>query len=113
MPDVSIPFGMTELPPEPRLDRKHGSPYDRGSADAYYHRHRHPHYFRGASYMSEEIPESAMTPAQLAEYHAGFDEQDERKDWGRWDEPESPPDESESEPDDDEPEDDETDATGD
>jgi len=38
-----------------RLDRGHGSPYDRGSADSYYQRSFRPHYFVGDTYKSDEI----------------------------------------------------------
>ena len=34
---------------------RHGSPRDRGSADAYYGRPMRPHYFSGATYQSKEI----------------------------------------------------------
>lgn len=36
-------------------DHRHGGPYDRGSADYYYGRPFNPHYFKGATYASEEI----------------------------------------------------------
>ena len=29
------------------IDRRHGGPYDRGSADSYYNRPRRPHYYKG------------------------------------------------------------------
>ena len=34
---------------------RHGGAFDRGSADSYYHRERRPHYFVGATYLSEEV----------------------------------------------------------
>ena len=34
---------------------RHGSPQDRGSADAYYGRHYDPHYYVGASITSERV----------------------------------------------------------
>ncbi len=63
-------------------DHRHGGPYDRGSADRYYGRNFRPHYFVGATYSSLEIKEQDMTKEQLAEYKLGYDEQDDRKDWG-------------------------------
>lgn len=63
-------------------DRRHGGPYDRGAADAYYGRPRDPHYFVGATYGSQPIPASDMSYEQLAEYNAGYDSTTDRKDWG-------------------------------
>ncbi len=37
------------------IDRRHGGPYDRGSADSYYRRPRRPHFFTEATYASDEI----------------------------------------------------------
>ena len=68
-----------------RLDRGHGSPYDRGSADSYYRRPRRPHFFTEATYASDEIEERFMTKQQIDEYNLGFDENEAAgnfKDWG-------------------------------
>lgn len=61
-------------------DRRHGGPYDRGSADAYYWRGRKPHYYVGATYGSERI--ETLTPEEIEAYNAGYDQQADRKDWG-------------------------------
>ena len=66
-----------------RLDREHGSPYDRGSADSYYRRGRNPHYYKGATARSDLVVE--LTAEELAEYHQGFDDNEASgnfKDWG-------------------------------
>lgn len=55
-------------------DKRHGGAYDRGSADSYYRRGRRPHYFVGATYSSQEVPEKDMTPAEIAAYNQGFDD---------------------------------------
>ena len=34
-------------------DKRHGGPFDRGAADAYYRRPFNPHYFVGPTYASE------------------------------------------------------------
>ena len=73
---------MSTLNSKPRLDREHGSPYDRGSADSWYQRPRNPHYFVGGSYKSEPITEELMTPEQVKEYHKGYDANVAFKDWG-------------------------------
>jgi hypothetical protein len=64
---------------------RHGGPFDRGSADSYYHRPRRPHFFTDATYQSDEIEERFMTKAQIAEYNAGYDYNEQfgdKKDWG-------------------------------
>ena len=67
-----------ELTPLPA----HGSPADRGSADAYYQRPRDPHYYPNGTYNGERIVPPQMTPEQVEEYNEAFDAQDEFKDWG-------------------------------
>jgi hypothetical protein len=61
---------------------RHGGAYDRGSADAYYHRLPCPHYFTGATYDSTEIEEVDMSEEEIAAYMAGYNETTDRKDWG-------------------------------
>jgi hypothetical protein len=61
---------------------RHGSPYDRGSADAYYERLFCPHYFKGATYQSEYVTIADMTIDEIEQYEQGFNECTERKDWG-------------------------------
>ena len=36
-------------------DRRHGSPYDRGSADRYYGRPANPHFYAGDTYSSDRF----------------------------------------------------------
>jgi hypothetical protein len=54
-------------------DMRHGGPWDRGSADAYYGRKRTPHYFKGPSYQSERVDEEDMTPEEIEAYNAGYE----------------------------------------
>jgi hypothetical protein len=61
---------------------RHGSPYDRGRADAYYGRLFCPHYFKGATYQSEYVTIADMTIDEIEQYEQGFNECTERKDWG-------------------------------
>lgn len=68
-----------------KYDKRHGGPYDRGSADAYYRRGFRPHYFKGATYTTEEVREENMTDEEIAAYSAGYDDTVEAgdfKDWG-------------------------------
>lgn len=65
-------------------DARHGGPFDRGSADSYYNRGRRPHFFTDATYQSMEIEERHMTKAQIAEYNAGYDYNEQfgaKKEW--------------------------------
>lgn len=62
-------------------DKRHGGPYDRGSADRYYGRSFQPHYFTGGTYSSKMVEESAMTAEEIAAYMAGWDEEFDRKEW--------------------------------
>lgn len=57
-------------------DPRHGGPYDRGRADAYYARPYAPHYFVADTYQSERIEGNQMTERQIADYTAGYTEQE-------------------------------------
>lgn len=57
------------------MQYRHGSPYDRGSADAYYNRLCKPHYFIGATYQSQRIDKDGMTDQEILEYYAGYRDQ--------------------------------------
>lgn len=61
---------------------RHGGPYDRGSADRYYGRGYHPHYYVGATYSTARVEKEAMTEEEIAEYKRGYEEQYDTKDWG-------------------------------
>jgi len=61
---------------------RHGGAYDRGSADAYYHRPPEPHYFTGDTYSSTKIEKVDMSGEEVAAYMAGYSETYDRKDWG-------------------------------
>jgi len=65
-------------------DERHGGPYDRGSADYYYGRGRHPHFFIGDTHNSEKIDCGSMTESQIRSYDAGYDSAKacgDRKEW--------------------------------
>ena len=68
-----------------KYDERHGGPYDRGSADSYYRRGYHPHYYVGATMMSDKVEKDQMTPEEIEAYTAGYDANEEDgnfKDWG-------------------------------
>ena len=56
-----------------KYNERHGGPWDRGSADSYYRRGYHPHYFVGATHQSEEVAENQMTTEEIDAYRAGFE----------------------------------------
>jgi hypothetical protein len=62
-------------------DKTHGSPYDRGSADAYYDRSHNPHWYPEGSYRGKRIEEADMTSEEIQAYDAGYEEETERKIW--------------------------------
>jgi hypothetical protein len=66
------------------FETRHGSPYDRGSADSYYRRGRNPHYFKGDSYSSARVNYKDMTPDEVEAYHAGYDDNEESGDHKEW-----------------------------
>jgi len=68
--------------------KRHGGPCDRGSADRYYNQPFEPHYFAGPTFASHRFSAQYMTPAELAAYRHGWDQETSRKDWGRDDAPE-------------------------
>jgi hypothetical protein len=63
-------------------DQRHGGPWDRGSADAYYGREYDPHYFVGDTYQTDKVTLGKMSAEELVAYTAGYRSTHERKDWG-------------------------------
>ena len=63
-----------------QFDRaRHGGLYDRGSADAYYHRDPSPHWYPEGTYNGTRIVN--LNHEEVAEYMAGYDETHYRKEW--------------------------------
>jgi hypothetical protein len=63
----------------------HGNPFDRGSADSYYHRNRDPHWYPEGTGHGVRIGADDMTSDEIAEYQAGYDYNEkfgDKKDWG-------------------------------
>lgn len=56
-----------------KYDKRHGGPFDRGSADSWYSRGFNPHYFKGATHQSEEVKFESMTEEEIAAYRAGYE----------------------------------------
>lgn len=60
--------------------RIHGGPYDRGSMDRYYGRGPSPHKWPDGTGNGEKV--ILTDEAEIAEYLRGYEEEDDRKDWG-------------------------------
>ena len=60
-------------------DDSHGSPYDRGSADAYYGRAKDPHKYPSGSYRGEKV--KLTDPKDIEAYMAGYEGTTDRKKW--------------------------------
>lgn len=67
-----------------QYDDRHGGPFDRGSADSWYSRPFRPHFFTDATYQSDEIEERFMTKAQIADYTAGYEFNEQFGDKKAW-----------------------------
>jgi hypothetical protein len=67
-----------------RYDERHGGPYDRGTADSYYDRDYWPHYFVGDTHNSRRVDMAQMSPAEIAAYTAGYNDNEadgNKKEW--------------------------------
>jgi hypothetical protein len=72
------------LKDEPQFNRKrHGSLYDRGSADSYYHRGARPHWWPEGTGKGKEI--TVLTAAEIEEYIAGYDDNEQFGEKKKWD----------------------------
>lgn len=67
------------------FDRSHGSPFDRGSADSYYHRGAKPHWYPEGTGHGEAITEERMSAAEIEAYYAGYDYNEMFGDKKSWD----------------------------
>lgn len=68
----------------PQFERtRHGSLYDRGSADSYYGRYEDPHWYPQGTGRGERI--TNLTPEEIAEYMAGFEDNELLGDKKSWD----------------------------
>ena len=65
-------------------DRRHGGPYDRGSADSYYRRGRQPHYYMADTDSSPRVDYQDMTADEVEVYNAGYDDNEEAGDYKEW-----------------------------
>ena len=68
-----------------QIDTRHGGPYDRGSADSYYHRPANPHYYMGDTGQSLRVELRDMTPDEIEAYLAGYEDNELHGDKKVWD----------------------------
>jgi hypothetical protein len=64
------------------LGESHGSPYDRGAADAYYWRPKDPHYYPNGTGYNPRFGFQEMTNGEIYRYHVGYADCTDRKDCG-------------------------------
>jgi len=71
--------------PGVQFDRnRNGGLYDRGGADFWYDRVRNPHWYPDGSYKGAPETRIELTPAEIAEYNAGYDAAEKRGDQKEW-----------------------------
>jgi hypothetical protein len=66
-------------------DTSHGSPFDRGSADSYYHRPRDPHWWPEGTYNGRRRDMVEMSSEQVEAYLAGYEWNERFGDKKSWD----------------------------
>ena len=77
--DILFPI----LRQDPQFDReRHGGLYDRGRADSYYGRPPEPHWYPEGSYHGLRVED--LTPYEIAEYRAGYDDNERSGDRKLW-----------------------------
>lgn len=64
--------------------QKHGNPFDRGSADSYYHREINPHHWPEGTGHGTMVQGKDMTPAEIVAYMAGYEWNEKFGDKKEW-----------------------------
>jgi len=67
-----------------KYDNQHGKPFDRGSADSYYHRAEDPHWWPDGTYNGTRVEASEMSKAEIEAYHAGFSWNESMNNFKEW-----------------------------
>lgn len=60
-----------------QFDQSYGSPFDRGSADSYYHRPPNPHFYPNGTNAPPRIGLALMSSEDIRAYYAGYDYNEE------------------------------------
>lgn len=71
-------YGVIEYTDMP----KNGSPQDRGAADRYYGYSYSPHFWPDGTRKGYKVSRAEMSDAEIAAYKYGWDNENNRKDWG-------------------------------
>jgi hypothetical protein len=67
-----------------QYNKRHGGPWDRGSADSYYGRKPNPHFYVKDTGNSKLVMEHDMTSDEIEAYYAGYDWNEENGDKKEW-----------------------------
>ena len=68
---------------QPQFTRnRNGSLYDRGSADSHYRRASSPHWYPEGTGKGDKVVD--LTDAEIAEYRAGYDDNEAAGDFKEW-----------------------------
>ena len=73
MPDTFEYKGVVYDTTHHSCDTYHGGPFDRGSADSYYHRSSAPHYYPEGTGKGDCITSKNMSQAEIDAYLAGYE----------------------------------------
>ena len=63
-----------EAPKDKLYNTRHGGPWDRGCADAYYCRPWQPHYYVGDTMCSTKVELQDMAAEDIVAYTAGYNQ---------------------------------------
>jgi hypothetical protein len=63
----------------------HGSPFDRGSADSYYHRGAVPHWYPEGTGRGQRLERADMSAEEVEAYFAGYEQNEQFGDKKSWD----------------------------
>ena len=66
-------------------DKRHGGPFDRGSAESYYSRPYRPHYYQQGTSTSPRVELADMTAKEIVAYSAGYKWNEDFGDKKSWD----------------------------
>jgi len=74
-----------DVPKDKLYNTRHGGPWDRGWADAYYQRPWQPHYYLGDTQFSARVELQDMTAEEIVAYTAGYNEAEKDGHFKEWD----------------------------
>ena len=60
------------------MNKSHGSPWDRGSADSYYGRPMNPHYWPNGTNHGYKVTRDEMTAEEIEAYYDGYEDNEKK-----------------------------------